>query len=128
MFTAVADELGHLIGAEATFVSRVDPPGPARSSPGALGTLATDPSGEGREPERHTIVVGSYGRVRDEGPIGFRIRLQPGMASTAAIQTRHPARINGEKLANGPFGAIVGKLGMRAAIATPIVVEGRYWG
>jgi signal transduction histidine kinase len=102
VFTAVADELGHLIGADATFVARAN--------------------------ERHITVVGSYGRVNDEVPIGFRIRLQPGMATTAAIQTRHAARINGEKLANGPFGAIVGKLGMRAAIATPIVVEGRYWG
>ena len=128
VFTAVADELGHLIGAEATFVSRVDPPGPARSSPGGPGTPVADPSGEGREPERHTVVVGSYGRVRDEVPIGFRIRLQPGMASAAAIHTRRSARISGEKLADGPFGAIVGKLGMRAAIATPIVVEGRYWG
>ena len=127
VFSAVADELGHLIGAEATFVSRVDPPGPARSSPGP-GMPAADPAGEGREPERHTTVVGSYGQVRDEVPIGFRIRLQPGMASAAAIQTRRSSRINGEKLADGPFGAIVGKLGMRAAIATPIVVEGRYWG
>jgi hypothetical protein len=73
-------------------------------------------------------VVGSYGRVSDEVPIGFRIGLQPGMASTAGIQTRRSARIKGEKLGNGPFGAIVGKLGMRAAIATPIVVAGRYWG
>jgi len=115
VFTAVADELGHLIGAEATFVARADVSSPSRSA-------------ERREPERHTTVVGSYGRVSDEVPIGFRIGLQPGMASTAAIQTRHSARINGEKLANGPFGAIAGRLGMRAAIATPIVVEGRYWG
>jgi signal transduction histidine kinase len=123
VFTAVADELGHLIGAEATFVSRVDPP-----SPGRPGAPAADPSGERREPDWSTTVVGSYGRVSDEVPIGFRITLQPGMATAAAIQTRRPARINGEKLANGPFGTIVGKLGMRAAIATPIVVEGRYWG
>jgi signal transduction histidine kinase len=128
VFTAVADELGQLIGAEATFVARVDPSSPSRSSPGRPGAPAAGPSGECREPEGHTTVVGSYGRVSDEVPVGFRIRLQAGMATTAAIQTRHSARINGEKLANGPFGAIVGKLGMRAAIATPIVVEGRYWG
>jgi signal transduction histidine kinase len=128
VFTSVADELGHLIGAEATFVSRVDVSSPGRGGPGPPGSPAADPSGGRREAERHMTVVGSYGRVRDEVPIGFRTRLQPGMASNAAIQTRHSARINGEELANGPFGAIVGKLGMRAAIATPIVVEGRYWG
>src|SRR5437879_8159937 len=49
VFSAVADELGHLIGAEASFVSRVD-----------------RPSGEGREPEGYITVVGSYGRVSDE--------------------------------------------------------------
>jgi signal transduction histidine kinase len=128
VFTAIADELGHLIGAEATFVSRVDVSGPSRGGPGPPGSPAADPSGERREAERDMTVVGSYGRVSDEVPIGFRIELQPGMASTAAIQIRRSARIKGEQLANGPFGAIVGKLGMRAAIATPIVVEGRYWG
>ena len=128
VFTAVADELGQLIGAEATFVSRVDPPAHGGFSSGGPGTPGAYSSGEGREPERYTVVVGSYGRVRDEVPIGFRIRVQPGMATAAAIRTRRSARINGEKLANGPFGTLVGKLGMRAAIATPIVVEGRYWG
>ena len=29
------------------------------------------------------------------------------------LQTRRPARTNGEKLANGPYGAWVGSLGMR---------------
>ena len=128
VFTAIADELGHLIGAEATFVSRVDVSGPSQGGPGPPGSPAADPSGERREAERHMTVVGSYGRVSNEVPIGFRVGLQPGMASTAAIQTRGSVRINGEKLANGPFGAIVGRLGMCAAIATPIVVEGRYWG
>src|SRR5216683_749811 len=111
VFTAVADELGRLIGAEATFVSRVD-----------------HLSGERGELEGHITVVGSYGRVSDQVPVGFRIKLQPGMIHTAALQMGRPARINGERLATGPFGAIVGKLGLRAAVATPIMVGGRRWG
>jgi signal transduction histidine kinase len=111
VFTAVADELGHLIGAQATFVTRVD-----------------HPSGERGEPESHITVVGSYGRVSDQVPVGFRIKLQPGMIHTAALRTGRPARINGERLATGPFGTIVGELGLRAAVATPIVVRGRNWG
>jgi len=111
VFTAVADELGQLIGAEATFVSRVD-----------------HPSGEAGELEGHITVVGSYGRVSDQVPVGFGIKLQPGMIHTAVLRTGHPARINGERLATGPFGAIVGELGLRAAVGTPIVVGGRYWG
>src|SRR5580692_7296285 len=66
VFSAVADELGHLIGAEATFVSRVD------HRPGERGEL-----------EGYATVVGSYGRVSDQAPVGFRRKLQPGMAMTA---------------------------------------------
>src|SRR5690349_23976528 len=123
VFGAVADELGRLIGAEATFISSVD-----LSSPRQPGAPATAPSGEREEFEGYLTVVGSYGRVRDEVPVGFRIKLEPGMVNTAALRTGLPARINGERLARGPFGAIVGRLRLRAAVATPIVVEGRYWG
>ena len=111
VFAAVADELARLIGAEASFVSRVD-----------------QPLEEGAELDGFITVVGSYGQVGDEVPVGFRIRLQPGMIQTAALQTGRPARANGERLARGPFGAITGRLGLRAAVATPIVVGGRRWG
>ena len=111
VFTAIADELGRLICAEATFVSRVD-----------------HPAGERGEPKGHITVVGCYGRVSDQVPVGFRIKLQPGMIHAAALQTGRPARINGERLAAGPFGATVGELGLRAAVATPIMVGGRRWG
>ena len=108
VFTAVADELARLIAADATFVSRVDP--------------------VHGEDEGRLTVVGSYGRVSDEVPVGFRISLEPGMIHSAALRTGRPARINGERLAAGPFGALVGRLGLRAAVATPIVVGGRRWG
>jgi signal transduction histidine kinase len=111
VFTAVADELGHLIGAEATFVSRVD-----------------HPTGPGEEPEGHITVVGSYGLVSDRVPVGFRLELLPGMVQTVALRTGRPARTSGERLAKGPHGAWVATLGMRAGIATPIVVGGSHWG
>jgi signal transduction histidine kinase len=108
VFTAVADELGRLVGAEATFVSRVD-----------------DPSGE---LDGHITVVGSYGRVSDQVPVGFRLKLQRGMVQEVALRAGLPARINGGTLVNGPYGAWVGRLGMRAGVAMPIVVGGRRWG
>ena len=111
VFSAVADELGRLMGAEATFVSRV-----------------YHAWGERGELEGHITVVGSYGRVSDLVPVGFQIKLQPGMIHTTALRTGRPARLNGERLATGPFGAIVGKLGMRAAVGMPIVVGGGHWG
>jgi signal transduction histidine kinase len=123
VFSAVADELGQLIGVEATFVSRVDLLGG-----GPPEAAAADPSGERAEPEGYVTVVGSHGRISDEVPVGFRIKLSPEMVMTTALRTGRPARINGERLANGPFGAIVGRLGLRASVATPIVAGGRYWG
>ena len=111
VFGAVADELGRLIGAEATFVSRID-----------------ELSGERGEIERYATVVGSYGRVSDQAPVGFRRKLQPGMAMTAALRTGGPARLSGDMLTSGPFSEVVRGLGLRAAMATPIVVEGRFWG
>jgi hypothetical protein len=111
VFSAVADELGRLIGAEATFVSRVD-----------------HSSGESGELAGYITVVGSYGRVSDQVPVGFRLKLVPGMIQAAVLRSGRPARINGERLAKGPYGAWVAKLGMRAGVATPIVVGGRRWG
>ena len=111
VFTAVADELARPIGAEASLVSSVD-----------------HQPGEGGELKAAITVVGSYGRVSDEVPVGFRIGLQPGMMDTDVLRTGLPARIKGERLATGPFGAIVGRPGLRAAVAMPIVVGGRYWG
>jgi signal transduction histidine kinase len=122
VFSAVADELGHLIGAEATFVARVDLTNePERAPTAAL-------AGEPWEPEGACTVVSSYGWTRDAVPAGFRVELRPGMVMTAALRTGRPARINGEPLRAGPFGAYVRDFGLRAAVATPIVVEGRYWG
>ncbi len=107
VFSAVADELARLIGAEATFVSRIE------HTPGERGEL-----------EGYITVVGSYGQVSDLVPVGFRIKLEPGMIHTAALRTGRPARLTGERLATGPFGAIVGKLGMRAAVGMPILAGG----
>ncbi len=111
VFTAVADELAKLIGAEVTVVARIEPP-----------------SESGADSAVYLCVVGSYGQVSDGVPVGFRIRLQPGMAMAAALETGKPARITGELLATGQFGSIADKVGLRAAIATPIVVGGSQWG
>ena len=70
VFSAVADELGQLIGVEATFVSRVDLLGV-----GQPGADAADPSGARAEPDGYVTVVGSHGRISDEVPVGFRIKL-----------------------------------------------------
>ena len=59
VFGAVADELGRVIGAEATFITSID-----LSSPRRPRVPAAAPSGELGELEGYLTVVGSYGRVR----------------------------------------------------------------
>ena len=84
-------------------------------------------AGKPGEPEGTLVVEASYG-CTDEVPVGFRSPLLPGSVMVAALKTGRPARVSGDQLAEGPYGNLAGKLGWRAVVATPIVVEARYWG
>jgi signal transduction histidine kinase len=55
-------------------------------------------------------------------------RLRQLAEEQAALRTGGPARLSGDMLASGPFGEVVRGLSLRAAMAMPIMVEGRYWG
>ena len=122
VFSVVADELAQFIGAEFSFVSCVDLSSGHR--PGPAGCTA----GEHGEPEGTLVVEASYGRARDEVPVGFRSPLLPGSVAVAALKTGRPARMSGDQLAKGPHGDLTGRLGLRTAIATPIVMGSRFWG
>jgi signal transduction histidine kinase len=122
VFSAIAGELGLLIGAEASFLACVDLSSGHR--PGPAGGTA----GEHGEPEGTLVVEASCGCARDEVPVGFRSPLLPGSVMVAALKTGRPARVSGDQLAKGPCGNLTGKLGLQAAVATPIVVEAGYWG
>ena len=115
MFTAVANELGRLIGVEATFVSRLDHQFEAGNR-------------QGRDPEGYVTVVGSYGRVSDRVSVGFRTKLLPETIQAVALRTGRPARVNGERLTKGPYGGWLASMGLRAGVAVPIMVGGRRWG
>lgn len=122
VFSVITDELAKFIGAEFSFVSCVDLS--SGHGPGPAGRTA----GEHGEPEGTLVVEASYGRARDEVPVGFRSPLLPGSVAVAALKTGRPARLSGDQLAKGPYGDLTGRLGLRAAVATPIVVESRFWG
>jgi signal transduction histidine kinase len=111
VFSAVADELGRLIGAEASFVSRLE-----------------DPSGAGQETAGHVSVVGSYGRMSAEVAVGYRTKLLPETIQATALRTGRPARVTGEQLTTGPYSDLLGRMGVRAGVAVPIRVGGRPWG
>jgi signal transduction histidine kinase len=122
VFGAIADELAHLVGADATFVTRLDPTD--RVEP----TSAEHPANETWDAERTCTVLASYGPASDVLSPGFRVRLRPEMAIATALRSGRPARIGGEPLRSGPFGAFARERGLRAAVAIPIVVDGCYWG
>lgn len=111
MLGAVAHELARLVSAESTFVSRID-----------------QLSWERHTPRGAVTVVASHGAVEDLVPAGFHVTLGPGMAMTAALRASGPVRLGRDVVAAGPFGAVVGRLGIRSAMATPIVAQGRDWG
>ena len=122
VFSAVADELGRLIGAEASYVTRASFPAATGQRPRA------SPADDHGEPEGTFVVAGVYGRASEAVPMGFRFPLVPGTVSATALRTGRPARVSGDRVTEGPYGKMTRELGLRAAVATPIVVEGRYWG
>ena len=110
VFPAVADELGRLVGAEATLVARLDD-GPAGVEGGVAAT-----------------VVGCYGTLAEEITAGSRLQFRPGLAAATSLALGSTVRMVIDPTTKAPYGHIARKLGLRAAVATPVVVSGRQWG
>jgi signal transduction histidine kinase len=111
VFQAIADELARLLGADSSFVARLD------DLP------------ERRDVDPWITVVGSYGRLSEATPVGTRVALVPGMMMRAAVDTGRPAVLTGEALHTiGPFAAIAAKLGLYKGVSTPVMVGARMWG
>ena len=111
VFAAVADELGRLFGADASFVARLEIAG--SDEPDA------DP---------WVTIVGSYGMSITDAPAGTKIGLPPGRLMRIAIDGGKPIRFVGEKLFVGPLGASAARLGLQSGIGAPIMVGSRTWG
>src|SRR5262249_47932696 len=75
------------------------------------------------------VVVGGFGEGDDDPfPIGSRWPLDtPGLLSTIR-HTGHAARVDDYAQTPGDGAGVVRAAGMRCAVGTPIVVEGRVWG
>ena len=61
-------------------------------------------------------------------PVGSRRILEGKNLGTLVFETGRPARIDRYADASGPVGAAARAAGLRSAVATPIIVEGRLWG
>src|SRR6202020_327947 len=69
------------------------------------------------------------GSVTARFPVGSRWVLGGRNVGTLVFRTGRPARVDYRaESSSGPLGAGIREAGLRSAIGTPIVVEGRLWG
>jgi signal transduction histidine kinase len=105
VFTAVAEEVGQLLGVDYTVLSRYDRDG-----------LVT--------------VVGGWARADPGRPLAIGLRLKPEGQNMHALvfRTHRAARIDDYADASGAFADVARDWAYRAAVGVPIDVEGRLWG
>ena len=102
VFEAIAREVGLLVGVEEILMLRY-------------------------EDERHATVLATS-MPRLEFAAGSRQRLGGENLATRVRETGRSARIDDFVQAGGPIGEKAREVGLRSAVGTPIVVDGRLWG
>ncbi len=102
VFAKVAEEVALLLGLEVAAVRRFEPDG--------WGTI-----------------VGRWGDAGDAYRVGARIKQEGESVTTVVYRTGRSVRFDDYERA-GSIPADLRKLGVRAAVASPIVVDGRLWG
>ena len=103
VFAAVAQEVGQLLGVDATFIGR----------------YGSDDTSTG---------VGSWSRAGPPVPLGMKARLDGTSVTALVFKTGRPARRESTDSAWGEIATITRELGIQSAVGAPIVVEGRPWG
>jgi PAS domain S-box-containing protein len=103
VFAAVAEEVGRLLRVEDTSIIRYEDDG--------------------------TVTAVANWSERDASiPVGTRVPSGGENIASLVLRTGQPARIDDYAGATGALGDYVRELGVRSAVGTPIVVEGRLWG
>jgi signal transduction histidine kinase len=103
VFAAVAEEVNRLLGVENTLVYRYE----------AEGTAAL-------------VAAGGEGDVGI--PVGSRVTLEGENVAARVWETGQPARREDYATATGSIAALARNVGIRSAVGSPIIVEGRLWG
>src|SRR3954470_25073514 len=80
------------------------------------------------EPDGAVTVVASCGQLASAFPIGMRWSFEAGSITGTVLRTGRTARIDNYAEATGALGRRAHELGVRSAVGSPIVVEGRLWG
>ncbi|MEA2305994.1 MAG: hypothetical protein QOH43_3274 [Solirubrobacteraceae bacterium] len=102
VFAAVAREVGHLLGVDATHMARYD----------AAGTATGVAGWGGAEPM----------------PVGTQYSLEGESVSARVLRTGRAARMYGYGDASGPAAAAGRRMGLCSSVGAPIVVQGSLWG
>jgi GAF domain-containing protein len=116
----------------ATFVARGAPPeevfAAVTKEVGQL--LLVDYAALSRYESDHTLTcVAAWSRAGNPfPPVGTRVILGGNNVSTRVFETGRPARIDCYADASGPLAVAIRAQGVRSAVGTPIIVEGRLWG
>jgi PAS domain S-box-containing protein len=80
------------------------------------------------EEERVAAVVAGWGPIAQAVPIGTRVPLGGQNVTSLVFRTGRAARIDDYGDSSGPIAERVTAEGVRSAVATPILAEGRLWG
>jgi signal transduction histidine kinase len=80
------------------------------------------------EPDGAITFVATWGSAGERFTVGSRWTLGGKNLSTLVFETGRPVRIDNYADASGPVTVTARETGLRSAVGTPIVVEGRLWG
>ncbi|MDT7764519.1 MAG: hypothetical protein QOC63_3939 [Mycobacterium sp.] len=104
VFSAVAAELAWVLAVQHASVWRYEPDGAA------------------------TLLAASEEPGAKKMPVGDRFTLEGDNLAAMVLRTRRPARMDSLDKAAGSAAARIRELGIRAAVAAPIIVDGHLWG
>ncbi|HKN91530.1 MAG TPA: GAF domain-containing protein, partial [Acidimicrobiia bacterium] len=81
------------------------------------------------EPDRTVTFVATWGSEGKRFPVGSRWALGGQNLGTLVFETGRPARVDSyADSSSGPLGVGIREEGLKSAVATPIIVQGRLWG
>jgi signal transduction histidine kinase len=103
VFTAVAKEVGEVLGVDGTRMLRLEADGSA-------------------------TVTSFWGATGLEIPVGQRVSLEGRNVTSLVVGTGAPASLDDFSGAKGSLGGVAKDQGVRLAVGAPILVEGRVWG
>jgi PAS domain S-box-containing protein len=102
VFSAIAEEIGRLLGTEEIRMARHE--------------------------DEYAVVVAAWGEAQQAFPVGSRQPLRADSAASRVFRTGLATRIDNYGTVSGPVAATGHTIGIRSVVATPILVEGRLWG